>query len=148
MWTRNQEQIIRANGGAFICGVPALAANGLSWWSSLIAGWTMFPSIHRLRLGDFYWSHYHLDDDAYIVNVDPELNVYKPTAERALIDAMVFMEQSYDEGVAIEAMQNYIRKNMDNFAELYRVADHYSVDHGLVAYWLNEAREESDMSMG
>lgn len=148
MWTKNQEMYIRANDGAVLCGAPALSACGLVWGSNLIAVKTKYPDLHRLRLGDLYLSYYHFDDDAFIEKIDDTLNVYKPTAERAVIDAIEFMEKSYDEGKVIESLQEYIRINNDNMSQLYLVADHYNVSRSKVDYWLNEAREEGDMSMG
>lgn len=148
MWTRNQIMFLKANGGAAICAAPALAMSGLSWGSNLIAIWTSYESLHRTVLGDVYYSHYHFDDDEYLIKIDNDLNVYLPTAERCLIDAVKFHEQSYDEGVFIEALQNYIRKNTDSYAKLYEVANHYCVPISDVNYWINEAIEESDMSMG
>lgn len=147
MWSNNQVKVLMANGGGAISDCPALAMNGLAWGSNLTAIWTRFESLHRINLGDIYLTHYHFDDDAHLKKIDDELNVYLPTPDRCLIDAVKFVEKSYDEGVFIEAMQNYLRKHKD-LSELYAVADHYNVPKADVDYWIAEALEESDMSMG
>lgn len=147
-WTNFQKIYIMANGGAILIGKSALVFNGLVFGSDVITVYTNYAGLHRLDLTDVFLSHYHIDCDTdYMRCIDEENNVWVPTTERAIVDAVKFMYESYDEGVAIEAFQNYLRSNPD-LDKLYEVADHYLVPRSDVDYWLNEAREETDMSMG
>ena len=71
--------------------------------------------------------------------------LHEPTKERALVETIKF-HGYFNEGILIEALQNYIR-NVKDFSLLYEVAEYFSVSRDDVDYWINEAREESDMSM-
>lgn len=74
-------------------------------------------------------SSYHLNDEEYMRCIDAENNVWVPTTERAIVDAVKFMDKSHDEGVAIEAFQNYLNNSPD-LDKLYAVADHYKDPQG------------------
>ena len=71
--------------------------------------------------------------------------LHEPTKERALVETIKFHDY-FNEGILIEALQNYIR-NVEDFSLLYEVAEYFGVSRDDVDYWINEAREESDMSM-
>lgn len=141
-----QRTYLVTNGGGCVSGSTSFNWNGMVHGTNLMDLWTKCKGLHSIQVGDIYLTHYHFDDDTFLKKID-ELNVYLPTPERCLIDAVKFVEKSYDEGVFIEAMQNYLRKHKD-LSELYAAADHYNVPKADVDYWIAEALEESDMSMG
>lgn len=143
--SRNQKLHVSVNGGACVVGDTALAFNGLMWGNSCMYLQTFFERLNNIQLCDIKLQYYHFDDDAYLVRHND--NVYLPTAERAIVDTIKYIEVNYNEGSLIESLQTYISHN-SSFTKLYEVADHYGVPRSDVDYWLNEAREESDMSMG
>ncbi len=144
--SKNQKLHVIANGGACVCGDSALDLNGLIYSGPFIIFQTFIEDLNNFRVCDVVLQYYHFDDDYYLSRHND--NVYLPTAERAVIDAVAFLDRNYNEGALVEALQNYIRRNTDGFAKLYEVANHYNVPISDVDYWINEAREESDMSMG
>lgn len=147
-WTSFQKIFMQANGGAILVGKSGLVFNGLVYGSDIITVYTGYKRLHRIDLTDVILSYYHIDDDLEGVRcIDIENNVWVFSVERAIVDAVKFMYQSYDEGVVIEALQNYLDRSPD-LDKLYKVAEHYSVPKSDIDYWLNEAREETDMSMG
>lgn len=88
---------------------------------------------------------WYFDNLEFTEEVYPRMFV--PTAERAIIDCMIWQSKNYDEGFLIEALQNYQYKG-HVVSDLYEVADYFNLDRRVVDYWWHEAEEESDMSMG
>lgn len=86
-----------------------------------------------------------LDDNTYTKLVDN--GVHTPIPERALIE-WIINDHIIDEGTFIWAMQNYLNSSDKNLPLLYEVANHFGVSRETVDYWIKEAEEEDDMSMG
>lgn len=149
MLSRNQLAHIRANSPADFLAVSetALAANGLMWGGGGLVLYTPLSEIDNLTVGDVRFEHNHFSDSDNCYVMDMEHNIWVPTAEKALVDTIAFLDDNYIEGALIESLQNYLAKH-DDLSKLYEVADHYNVSRDKVDYWINEAIEEGDMSMG
>ncbi len=131
-----------------IVGESALARNGLMYGSCVLCIYTPYKELHHLNFNDVYIEHYHITDDKECIScIDNNFNIYIPTAERAIVDTIINLDNNYIEGPLIESLQNYSSKN-DDLSLLYKVADTYNLSREDLEYWLQEAREESDMSMG
>lgn len=70
-----------------------------------------------------------------------------PTEERALVEYMLYPDEM-DEGALIWALQTYIELKHKDLNLLYKVADYFHLPRETVDYWIKEAEEEDDMSMG
>ena len=129
-----------------IVGFDALARNGLvSGYNSAVIN-TNHKFMNKVQVNGLIFEFYHLwDNENYLTEISP--NLYLPTAERAIIDCMVWQKENMDEGFLIEALQTY-QYNGHKVEDLYECADHYLVPHEVVDYWWKEAEEEDDMSMG
>lgn len=149
MLSRNQQTYIDANKPAnfLIVNTTALTLNKLMWGGNELILYTPWEELDHLPMCDMRLEHYHFADGNYCTLIDDKNNLWLPTAERALVDTIHFIEQNYIEGPLIESLQNYLSSHAD-LSELYTVADHYNVPSEKIDYWINEAREESDMSMG
>lgn len=132
-----------------IVGHAALTRTGLIHGTTAFDFYTPYPGLHLVRYpGNIMLTHYNFTDSEYLTVFDEDRHIYLPTKERAIVDGMAWCKQSYSEGELIEAVQNYDYANNGDFAEVYKVAEHYNVDRSIVDYWIDEARNESDMSMG
>lgn len=131
--------------GRLRVGQDSLSHAGLIHGCGITVIWTEYPEIDHVHLTNVVYEHYHVHDSAYLrVLSDGSLT---PTAERALVDCMIWQDHNYDEGFLIEALQSY-QYDGHQASDLYEVADHYLLPHEVVDYWWNEALEEDDMSMG
>lgn len=149
MLSRNQQTYISANRPAnfLVVGTTALTCNKLMWGGDELILYTPWEELDHIPMCDMRLEHYHFSDGDYCSLMDQVNNLWLPTAERALVDTINFLEKNYIEGPLIESLQTYLEKNKD-LSELYAVADHYGVSRDKINYWIDEAREESDMSMG
>lgn len=129
-----------------VVGSNALAANGLVSGYNIHIVQTRYKEMNKVPMKDIIFEFYHLwDNENYLTEISP--NLYLPTAERAIIDCMVWQKENMDEGFLIEALQTY-QYNGHKVEDLYECADHYLVPHEVIDYWWKEAEEEDDMSMG
>lgn len=129
-----------------VVGSNALAVNGLVSGYNIHIVQTRYKEMNKVPMKDIIFEFYHLwDNENYLTEISP--NLYLPTAERAIIDCMVWQKENMDEGFLIEALQTY-QYNGHKVEDLYECADHYLVPHEVVDYWWKEAEEEDDMSMG
>ena len=152
MLSRNQQIFVDVNRGRdfLLVGEPSLVYNGLMYGgigTEPLAIYINEKDLDGVHIGDVFLEYYHFSDGTYCREFDKDNSIWLPSAERALVDTMHFLQYNYIEGPLIESLQNYLSKH-DDLAELYAVADHYNVPRSEVDYWINEAREESDMSMG
>lgn len=124
----------------------AFSMHGLVSGYVYIAVYTPYTGIDRIHIaGNVLLEHYHFHDE-YALTKQPS-GVYLPSAERCLIDCMVWQNENCDEGFLIEALQTYQQRG-HKVEDLYECADHYLVPHEVVDYWWKEAEEDSEMSMG
>lgn len=144
-----QVNFIKANSDRphIIVGESALANNGLIYWCNCLKLWTPYELLDGVKYHGGVLEYYHLIDDAYLDVVDSDLNLYIPTQEKSIVDVILHLEQYYIEGPLIEALQNYIAQHNDLLI-LYNVADYYGISSVDLDYWINEAINEDDMSMG
>ncbi len=126
-------------------GQDALSRLGLIYGYETNNVLTRHTCMNRAFILNTIFEAYHFRDTAYLLKLDD--GSYTPTAERALIDCMTWQTKNHDEGMLIEALQNYQRMGHKP-EDLYECADHYNLDHIVVNYWWKEALEESNMSMG
>ena len=152
MLSFNQQKFIDVNRPTkfLLVGTPSLVYNDLMYGN--IGGehlnvYTDIEDLDGIRLGDVSLEHYHCSDSEYCSEMDPINNLWLPTAERALVDTINFLDKNYIEGPLIESLQTYLSSHED-LSELYAVAAHYNVPKENIDYWIKEALEESDMSMG
>lgn len=138
----------------FCCGVvtlnTAVARNGLTYTRPgyLDLG-TDKIELRDIQANAFRYIYYpNLDREHYLVPSEFNKNLLIPTRERALIDYVILQEEYGDEGILIESLQSYLRDYEKDLPELYKVADFFKLNRDTLEYWLNEAREETDMSMG
>ena len=110
--------------------------------------WTTYEEIPNGTFAVFTYYYYNPagKDTRYSKPMQINSYAYEPIKERAIVETIKFREY-FNEGILIEALQNYI-EGSPNMPLLYEVADYFGVLREDVDYWLNEAREESDMSMG
>lgn len=137
-----------------LCGVMTLsaAANraGLchfnSWYLDLA---TDTKELDGIRLPMCRYIYYpDLDRVHYLVPSKSNPDLLIPTKERAIVDYIKLQEEYGDEGILIESIQSYLRDYEEDLPKLYEVADFFRLPREQLDYWLNEAREETDMSMG
>ena len=109
--------------------------------------WTTYEDIPSgiFAVFAYYYFNPFGKDTKYSTPMQTNSFAYAPTNERAIIEAIKFHDY-FNEGILIEALQNYIAGN-PNMPLVYEVADYFNVPRDDIDYWFNEAREESDMSM-
>lgn len=133
------------------CCSTAFSRCGLtSWRANLIQAWTIYPEINRVRswYTQFFFNPLMYDHFGEDCKPSPfSKNILEPTQERTIVEG-VFYREYMDEGILIEGLQNYIESHKDDCSLLYDLAPKYRLKEKDLTYWLNEAREESDMSMG
>lgn len=128
-----------------LVGSSALAANGLISGYLGYFVWTPLCVMDGVPIGNITLEHYHVHDDFQLRKLNNSALV--PSAERAIIDTIIWYEENGLEGFLIEALQTY-QEQGHKVVDLYECADHYLVPHEVVDYWWQEALEETDMSMG
>lgn len=123
---------------------------GLCYFNS----WYLDLASDRKELNGFkfpmcrYLYYPDLDRIHYLTPSKDNPNLLIPTRERAIVDYIKLEEEYGDEGILIESLQSYLRDYEEDLPKLYEVADFFKLPRKELDYWLNEAREESDMSMG
>lgn len=130
---------------SILVGETVLGMNGLIYTSPFYHILTNHSPLDGYTNDNIRYEYYHFRDDFELKEIAP--NVFLPSAERAIVDAMVWLAKNYNEGALIEALQSYQSRVKDK-AGLYRVADYYEVPHSCIDYWWEEAENETDMSMG
>lgn len=123
----------------------ALARNGLVYFSPVYLD--IASKAACSKSGIMRYLNTNTDTEHYTRPSKDNPNLLIPTRERALVDYMLYQDEYGDEGLLIEALQNYLEqfKDMD---KLYEVADFYKLPRETVDYWIKEAEEETSMSMG
>ena len=128
-------------------GATALSLNHLIYGECYYCINTTCKSMDCISLGNVVFEAYHFQDTHLCTKMSN--GVYLPTAEKAILDTIVWLPENMNEGSLIEAIQTYQSRYGDKGKlELYKVADYYKVPHEFIDYWWKEAEEESDMSMG
>ncbi len=135
-------------------GVMALATasnrRGLCYFNSnYLQLLTDKEQLDRLQLATCEYIYYPNLDRVHYVEpsaVNPGLLI--PTRERAIVDYIKLLEEYGDEGILIESLQSYLYNFSKDLPKLYEVADFFQLSRDSLDYWLEEARNESDMSMG
>ena len=128
-----------------LVGETVLGINNLIYASPSYYILTNHPPLDGYINNDIRYEYYHFRDDFELKEIAP--NVFLPSAERAIVDTIVWLKKNYNEGALIESLQSYQQMGKDK-SGLYRVADHYEVPHSCIDYWWEEAENETDMSMG
>ena len=113
------------------------AIKDISSWRTKVDG-CVAPGVRYLYNPNF-------DDKRYLRRL-PD-NSMTPIAERALVE-YIQNEKHRDEFTIIWALQNYLNSEHKNMSLLYEVADHFNLSREIVDYWVKEAIEENDISMG
>lgn len=141
------EELVRDRAGnTFVVGESALACAGLISGYNHIVVWTPEPLMDRVRSGRIIFQHWHLHDTEFCGNAT-NLSIFYPSAEKAIIDTILWQHKYYNEGFLIEALQTY-QSQKHVVSDLYECANHYLIPIEMIQYWWKEAEEESDMSMG
>jgi hypothetical protein len=145
MHTRLDELLSIRKEPVIIVGSDALAHNGLVSGYNINIVNTPYKTMNGVQVNGLVYEYFHLQD----INNCNEVkhNLFVPTAERSLIDCMLWQEENKDEGFLIEALQTY-QEQGHKASDLYECADHYLVPHEVVDYWWKEAEEDTEMSMG
>lgn len=131
-----------------LAGETALFRSGLTYAQSYTLDvWTNYEDIPNGLFAVFvrYYQNPLAKDFKYTIESTTNSRIHEPTKERAIVETIKFHDY-FNEGILIEALQNYIAGNPD-MALVYEVADYFKVSRDDIDYWFNEAREESDMSM-
>lgn len=134
-----------SNKDIVIVGDTSLVMNHLIYDMKPITILTDYEGLDKTPGVNMLYEYYHFHDKKY--NVQIHGNIWKPTAEKAILDTIVWLPENMNEGSLIEALQTY-QNNGNDKTKLYECADHYGVPHEFVDYWWREAEEETDMSMG
>ena len=82
---------------------------------------------------------YYNSNIDYVYELSPgQVNplLLQPSKERAIVEN--------DEGILIEAMQNYLLW-FRNDEKLYKCADHFNVSRETIDYWIREAEEDEEV---
>lgn len=140
--------VLNENGSYILAGDDALYCAGLTRQPvDTPMCWTTYKEIANGLFAVFvrYFQNPMGNDLAYTNPSPIHENIHEPIQERAIVETIKFHEQ-FNEGILIEALQSYIYNRTD-FTLLYEVGDYFNVSKDDIDYWLNEAREESDMSM-
>lgn len=149
MDARVYDSIVGKEMECVVAGESALYRSGLTYSQSFtIDVWTDNKEIPNGIFAVYvkYFYNPMAKDFSYTVESPVSVNIHEPTQERAIVEAVKFRD-NISEGVLIEAVQNYLWEHT-NLTILYEVADYFKVSRKDIDYWINEAREESDMSMG
>lgn len=147
MLTEWQEIYLQNNpGDHLIVGESALARNGLMYCGNILCLYTPYIELDGVVRFGIITECNHFEDGYYCTTAGRD-NLWLPSAERALVDTINFLKQNYIEGPLIESLQTYLSEHND-LSKLYEVADFYKVPRETIDYWINEAREETSMSMG
>lgn len=123
---------------------------GLCYFNS----WFLDLATDKIEIKDMEFSmcrylyYPDLDRVHYLVPSESNPDLLIPTRERAIVDYVKLQDEYGDEGILIESIQSYLRDYEEDLPKLYEVADFLKLPRKELDYWLNEAREESDMSMG
>lgn len=149
MWSDHQINYFKANAprATLIVGQRSLVDNGLMYGPCTLDVLAYCNELDGVRFGSVCLEANHFTDDNFCKMIDEENKVLLPTAERALVDTIAFLDNNYIEGPLIESLQDYLSHHSD-LSELRKVAEFYSLPQEKLDYWINEALEESDMSMG
>ncbi|MCM1172518.1 MAG: hypothetical protein NC393_10365 [Clostridium sp.] len=128
-----------------VCGTTALTYNGMTTYSSphlrLMTQYKELDGCDVVFLSYYYYTY--IDRVNWIRHdVDNPL-ILIPSRERAIIDYLM-NERWCDEGVAIDALKDYLN-NFCDMSELYRVADFYKYSKETLDYWLEEARNDCEV---
>ena len=134
------------NKNILLCGYSAAGFNRLAYRPEALEIYTQYSELDNLNVRGFVLCHYHLNDNDYVECIGDK--IYKPTREKCIIDTIIFLDKNYNEGLLIEMLQNYSEQENRNFEKLYEVGVHYNVTKETIDYWIKEADEETDMSMG
>lgn len=133
------------------CCTSALYRAGLTYLcTDTIQCWTLYADLNALRALYVQYFFNPLLNRTFGEDCNPSPfseNILEPNRERAIIEGMFYSEYM-DEGVLIEGIQNYLFSEKDDPYKLYDLAPKYLLPRNRLDYWINEAREESDMSMG
>lgn len=128
-----------------VVGFSALAFHGLVNGYDCLCKLAQCSAMDGVCINGVKYEWYHIHDkNNFILIVG---NKEYPTAERAIVDCILWQHRNYDEGFLIEALQSYQQQG-HNVEDLYEVADFYKLDRRAVDYWWKEAEEDSEMSMG
>lgn len=147
MLTKWQEMYLHVNPiNHLVVGESALARNGLMYSGNILCLYTPYQELDGVARFGIITECNHFEDGYFCKTIDRD-NLWLPSAERALVDTINFLEKNYIEGPLIESLQTYLSEHED-LSELYKVADFYNVPKESINYWINEALEETDMSMG
>ncbi|MCD8020915.1 MAG: hypothetical protein LUF92_15485 [Clostridiales bacterium] len=136
--------------GGIITLNTAVARNGLTTFArsflDLATDKTDLKDMHSLYCRYIYYPV--LDREHFLEPEETNPALLLPTVERSLVDYIILQEEYGDEGILIESLQTYLYDYGDRLSKLYEIADVLGLKKETLDYWLNEAREESDMSMG
>ena len=149
MFTAGQLRYLSANKGypILIVGTRSLVDNGLMYGPCTLDVYESNPRCHDIHFGDVVLEHYHFYDCNFCTEIYPEYQLWLPSAERALVDTIAFLDRNYIEGPLIESLQTYLEEHED-LSELRKVADFYKLPQETLDYWIKEAQDETDMSWG
>ena len=140
-----QHGVPRTEDSISIVGFSALAFHGLVTGYDCLCRLAQCSAMDGVCINGIKYEWYHIHDiENFIINVEGKRY---PTAERAIIDCILWQHRNYDEGFLIEALQSYQQQG-HKVEDLYEVADFYKLDRRAVNYWWKEAEEDSEMSMG
>lgn len=149
MLTKGQIRYLEVNRAypLLIVGTRALVDNGLMYGPCTLDIYESNPRCHDIHFGDVTLEHYHFHDGYFCTEIYPEYNLWLPSAERAIVDTITFLDKNYIEGPLIESLQTYLGEHED-LSELRKVADFYKLPQETLDYWIKEAQENGPMSMG
>lgn len=128
----------------------SVARNGLTYLAAAYLNLaTDKKELSNIKTNSFRFIYYpDLDRLHYLVPSKNNPDLLIPTKERAIVDYIKLQDEYGDEGILIESIQSYLRDYEEDLPKLYEVADFFKLSREELDYWLNEAKEESDMSMG
>lgn len=128
-----------------LTGYSAFEYNGLIYGCNSFYVYTSSEKMDRVQYSGIVFEHYHFNDEVYLREIHP--NLYVPSRERAIVDAIAHMDKYYREGELIEALQDYTDQT-DDYTLLYEVANHYGVSIDKIDEWIREAITSPPASIG
>lgn len=85
----------------------------------------------------------NLDYLNYVTPMSTNKNLLLPSRERAIVEYLL-LEKWCDEGTLIEALKTY-QLLVDDYTELYRVAEFYGLSADKLEYWMYEAETDEEV---
>lgn len=106
--------------------------------------YTQFELLDGVTLAGIKLSHYHFNDNEYLILSHKRLQIWEFTKEKEIIDKIAFIQLNGNYAELTDVLCEYVPEGIqDDFKQLREVAEYYCVNWKDVDYWLKEAADEN-----